>query len=51
MPQDLFPEVQNFAQELNYMEKAALVSMENLQIDMSELEKGMALVQKEFDAR
>ncbi|XP_067928445.1 formin-like protein isoform X2 [Watersipora subatra] len=48
---DLFPELQNFAQELDYMEKAALISLENLQIDVSELEKGMNMVKKEFDSR
>ena len=33
------------------MEKASLVSMENLQIDVNDLEKGMNLVKKEFENR
>lgn len=41
----------NFAVELDFMEKASLVSMENLQTDVSDLQKGMNLVKKEFQAR
>lgn len=49
--QEKFPELQNFGVELDYMEKASLVSLENLQIDVKDLEKGMTQVKKEFEAR
>jgi len=48
---DSFPDLVNFAVELDFMEKASLVSMENLQTDVSDLQKGMNLVKKEFQAR
>jgi len=47
----MYPEAGKFAQELDYIEKATLISLENLQIDIGDLEKGMNLVRKEFEAR
>ncbi|XP_044753453.1 formin-like protein isoform X1 [Coccinella septempunctata] len=46
-----FPELLNFDSELHYIEKAAFVSLENIQTDLQELEKGMDSVRKEADLR
>ena len=46
-----FPELLTFDSELLYIDKAALVSMENLVADIHELEKGMDQVRKEFELR
>lgn len=48
---DRFPGVVAFASDLMYIEKAALVSLDNLQTDISELEKGMQLIVKEHEVR
>ncbi|KAK6165836.1 hypothetical protein SNE40_022673 [Patella caerulea] len=49
--QDKFPDVINFDSELRFIDKAALVSMENITTDIHELEKGFTLTKKEFQAR
>ncbi|XP_052246158.1 formin-like protein isoform X2 [Dreissena polymorpha] len=49
--QNKFPEVLTFEAELRFIEKAALVSMENITTDIHELEKGMELTKKESDLR
>nr|XP_022310119.1 formin-like protein CG32138 isoform X5 [Crassostrea virginica] len=46
-----FPEIVNFDSELRFLEKAAVVSMENIMTDYKELEKGMQLTQKEYESR
>ncbi|KAF2904151.1 hypothetical protein ILUMI_02040 [Ignelater luminosus] len=46
-----FPELVNFESELLYIEKAAVVSLENIVTDVHELEKGMETVRKEADTR
>ncbi|KAJ8930769.1 hypothetical protein NQ314_016403 [Rhamnusium bicolor] len=46
-----FPELLNFDSELHYIEKAAVVSLENINTDVSELEKGMEAVRKEAEIR
>ncbi|CAH0555956.1 unnamed protein product [Brassicogethes aeneus] len=46
-----FPDLLNFESELNYIEKAALVSLENISTDVHELEKGMEAVRKEAEIR
>lgn len=49
--QDRFPDIINFESELRFIEKAAVVSMENVTTDVHELEKGMELTKREYDAR
>ncbi|ESP01673.1 hypothetical protein LOTGIDRAFT_139357 [Lottia gigantea] len=49
--QDKFPDVVNFDSELRFIEKAALVSMENITTDIYELEKGFSLTKKEYASR
>ncbi|XP_061186189.1 formin-like protein isoform X5 [Saccostrea echinata] len=49
--QTKFPEILNFDSELRFIEKAAVVSMENIITDYKELEKGMQMTQKEYEAR
>lgn len=46
-----FPELLNFESELMYIDKAAVVSLENVVTDIHELEKGMDLVRKEAELR
>ncbi|KAI4461818.1 formin-like protein [Holotrichia oblita] len=46
-----FPELVNFDSDLLYIEKAAVVSLENIITDVQELEKGMDAVRKEADIR
>ncbi|XP_018568312.1 formin-like protein CG32138 isoform X1 [Anoplophora glabripennis] len=46
-----FPELLNFDAELHYIEKAAVVSLENINTDVTELEKGMEAVRKEAEIR
>ncbi|XP_053373201.1 formin-like protein isoform X2 [Mercenaria mercenaria] len=46
-----FPDILNFESELRFIEKAALVSMENITTDVHELEKGMELTKREYDLR
>ncbi|CAG9819201.1 unnamed protein product [Phaedon cochleariae] len=46
-----FPELLNFDSELHYIDKAAVVSLENINTDVSELEKGMEAVRKEAEIR
>lgn len=46
-----FPELLNFESELLYIEKAAQVSLENIQTDVADLEKGMEAVRKEVELR
>ncbi|XP_028128307.1 formin-like protein [Diabrotica virgifera virgifera] len=46
-----FPELLNFDSELHYIEKAAVVSLENINTDVTELEKGMEAVRKEAEIR
>ncbi|KAJ8314369.1 hypothetical protein KUTeg_008930 [Tegillarca granosa] len=49
--QDRFPDIINFESELRFIEKAAVVSMENVTTDVHELEKGMELTKREYEAR
>jgi hypothetical protein len=42
-----FPELLNFHSELMYIDKAAIVCLENIVSDVQELEKGMDMVRKE----
>ncbi|XP_022243881.1 formin-like protein CG32138 [Limulus polyphemus] len=49
--QNHFPDVVSFECELRFVEKAAGVSLENIQIDVSELEKGLELCKKELTLR
>nr|CAI5851444.1 unnamed protein product [Callosobruchus analis] len=46
-----FPELLNFDSELHYIEKAAVVSLENINTDVAELEKGMEAVRREAEIR
>jgi hypothetical protein len=48
---DKFPDVAHFDDELKYIEKAATVSLENIISDIGELEKGMEMTRKEYEAR
>ena len=48
---DKFPDVTNFETELTFIDKAAMVSLENVQFDMNELEKGMRNTRKEYEIR
>ncbi|XP_076094984.1 formin-like protein 3 isoform X3 [Mytilus galloprovincialis] len=49
--QERFPDLLTFESELRFLEKAAIVSMENIIVDIHELEKGMEMTKKEYDAR
>ena len=49
--EETFPELLNFETELRFIEKAAIVSMENIVVDMNELDKGMEMTKKEYEAR
>lgn len=44
-----FPDLANFDLELQCVEKASAVSLENVMVDINELQKGMQLVVKEND--
>jgi hypothetical protein len=46
-----FPELNGFVSELTFVDKASTVSLENVQFDMSELEKGMRNTKKEYEIR
>ena len=46
-----FKDIKNFDSELMFIDKAAMVSLENVQFDMSELSKGMNSARKENDLR
>ncbi|XP_033762894.1 formin-like protein isoform X1 [Pecten maximus] len=46
-----FIDLLNFESELRFLEKAALVSLENILTDVHDLEKGMESTKREFDAR
>jgi hypothetical protein len=46
-----YPELRGFDTELKYIDKAAQFSLENILTDVTELEKGMSLTQKELQAR
>ncbi|XP_071446409.1 formin-like protein [Hetaerina americana] len=46
-----FPDLCNFESELLYIDKAAIVSLENVATDVQELEKGMELTRKELEHR
>ena len=46
-----FPTVSNFEAELCFIEKASTVSLENVAADVTELERGMDLTRREYDAR
>jgi hypothetical protein len=48
---DKFPDLINFQNELTFIDKAALVSIENVQFDMNELEEGMRNTRKEYQIR
>ncbi|BFZ01227.1 hypothetical protein BsWGS_04266 [Bradybaena similaris] len=45
--QDKFPDLLNFDSELRFLDKAAVVSMENINTDIHELERGMELTKRE----
>ncbi|KAK7009256.1 formin-like protein [Biomphalaria glabrata] len=49
--QDKFPDLLNFDSELRFLDKAAVVSMENINTDIHELERGMELTKKEAALR
>ncbi|XP_021376267.1 formin-like protein CG32138 isoform X2 [Mizuhopecten yessoensis] len=46
-----FMDIVNFESELRFLEKAAVVSLENILTDVHDLEKGMESTKREFDAR
>lgn len=46
-----FPELSNVESELTFIDKASTVSLENVQFDMSELDKGMKATRKEYEIR
>ena len=46
-----FPDITNFDSELTFIDKAAMVSLENIQFDMNELDKGMKNTRKEYEIR
>ncbi|XP_075237526.1 formin-like protein [Lycorma delicatula] len=48
---DKFPDLLSFDSELMYIDKAAVVSLENVIIDVNELEKNMEGVKKEAEVR
>lgn len=47
--QEKYPHLQNFHTELQFLDKAALVSLESIVADVRSLEKGMEMVRKEFN--
>ncbi|XP_052827265.1 formin-like protein 2 [Octopus bimaculoides] len=49
--QEKFLDIINFEAELRFIEKAALVSLENIMTDVHELEKGMEISKKEYQTR
>jgi hypothetical protein len=49
--QEKFQDVSTFEAELRYIEKAATVSLENVLMDIRELEKGMDMTKREYEAR
>ncbi|KAJ7987711.1 hypothetical protein DPEC_G00329330 [Dallia pectoralis] len=46
--QEKYPDLQNFHNELHFIDKAALVSLDSVLQDVHLLERGMELTQKEF---
>ena len=46
-----FPHLLEFHKDLDYVEKAASVTVENLDLDVKELQKGMELLEKESKLR
>ncbi|XP_016380552.1 formin-like protein 1 [Sinocyclocheilus rhinocerous] len=46
--QEKYPQLHNFHTELHCLDKAALVSLDSILADVRSLEKGMAVVRKEF---
>ena len=46
-----FPDLASFVSELTFVDKASTVSLENVQFDMNELEKGMRTTKKEYEIR
>lgn len=46
-----FPEVFNFDHDIRHLEKAATVSLDNVLSDIGELEKGLELTKREYEAR
>uniref|UniRef100_A0A8D0HM13 Formin like 3 n=1 Tax=Sphenodon punctatus TaxID=8508 RepID=A0A8D0HM13_SPHPU len=42
-----YPELSNFWQEMHFVEKAAVVSLENVLLDVKELGRGMELIRRE----
>ncbi|CAG5120372.1 unnamed protein product, partial [Candidula unifasciata] len=48
---DKFPDLLNFDSELRFLDKAAVVSMENISTDIHELERGMELTKRESQLR
>lgn len=48
---DKLPDIKNFDSELTFIDKAAMVSLENVNFDMTELSKGMTSAKKEYDLR
>ena len=48
---DKFPDLNNFENELLFIDKAALVSMETVQLDVNELDEGIKNTRKECDIR
>ncbi|CAF0771370.1 unnamed protein product [Didymodactylos carnosus] len=49
--QERFPDVANFDSDLRISEKAAQVSLENIQIDVQDLTRGLELTKKELTIR
>lgn len=49
--QEKFSDLINFNSELTFIDKAATVSLENVQFDMNELDKGMKACRKEYEIR
>jgi len=49
--EDKFPDVAKFDTELKHMEKAATVSLENILTYINDLEKGMEMTRREYEAR
>ncbi|KAK1794816.1 hypothetical protein P4O66_010028, partial [Electrophorus voltai] len=47
--QEKYPHLHTFHTELQFMDKAALVSLESILLDVQALEKGMDVTQKEFE--
>ncbi|MCJ8728410.1 hypothetical protein PDJAM_G00004190 [Pangasius djambal] len=47
--QEKFPHLHNFHTELHFMDKAAMVSLDSILLDVRTLEKGMEVTRKEFE--